>query len=226
MKEYVGTSGWMYGWNNGGTLDWYIENSGLNAIELNASFYRFPFPNQVKGWRSRGGSLAWVIKVNRLITHVHALNSKAVGTYEKFLKLFKPLDKNIELYLLQMPPRFSTNMKDRVKDFVSSFDETKIALEFRHKSWYDFDFDSFDFGGVIVSPDSPEFSGRLFYKNGAIYVRFHGRGSWYSYKYSNEELGGIANSIKGLRPKRAFGFFNNDHDMLGNAREFIKELKK
>ncbi len=50
MKFYVGTSGWAYKWNKGGNLEWYLENSGLNAVELNASFYRFPFPNQIKGW--------------------------------------------------------------------------------------------------------------------------------------------------------------------------------
>jgi len=53
LKALVGTSGWLYDWNEGGDLRWYVENSGLNAIELNASFYRFPFPSQVKGWSRR-----------------------------------------------------------------------------------------------------------------------------------------------------------------------------
>ncbi|MEM2358961.1 MAG: DUF72 domain-containing protein, partial [Nitrososphaerota archaeon] len=35
---FVRTSGWLYDWNSGGTLDWYLANSGLNAVELNASF--------------------------------------------------------------------------------------------------------------------------------------------------------------------------------------------
>lgn len=227
MKVHVGTSGWYYSsWNPEGTLDWYIKNSGLNAIELNASFYRFPFPNQVGGWSKRGSSLTWVVKVNRLITHVHILNKEAMGIYERFLDLFKPLDKRIELYLFQMSPRFTTNLKKRVEDFVKSFDETKIAFEFRNESWYNFDFNSLDFKGVIVSPDSPEFNGRFFNKNNVVYVRFHGRKSWYSYKYSNKELAAIANEIKRQNPSRAFGFFNNNHDMLNNAREFIANIKK
>ncbi|MEM1508337.1 MAG: DUF72 domain-containing protein [Thermofilaceae archaeon] len=57
VKIYVGTSGWLYGWNEGGGLEWYVSHSGLNAIELNASFYRFPFPAQVKSWVKRGGRL-------------------------------------------------------------------------------------------------------------------------------------------------------------------------
>ncbi|MEM4503151.1 MAG: DUF72 domain-containing protein, partial [Ignisphaera sp.] len=50
MEIFVGTSGWLYDWNIDGTLDWYLQNSRLNAVELNASFYRFPFRNQVSSW--------------------------------------------------------------------------------------------------------------------------------------------------------------------------------
>ncbi|RLF12723.1 MAG: DUF72 domain-containing protein, partial [Thermoprotei archaeon] len=39
MRVYIGTSGWLYDWNLDGSLDWYVKNSGLNAVELNASFY-------------------------------------------------------------------------------------------------------------------------------------------------------------------------------------------
>ena len=42
VEVYVGTSGWMYPWNLGRSLEWYVNHSGLNAVELNASFYRIP----------------------------------------------------------------------------------------------------------------------------------------------------------------------------------------
>ncbi|MEM4061454.1 MAG: DUF72 domain-containing protein, partial [Desulfurococcaceae archaeon] len=29
MEVYVGTSGWLYDWNEGASLDWYVEESGL-----------------------------------------------------------------------------------------------------------------------------------------------------------------------------------------------------
>jgi len=38
MKIFVGTSGWSYSWNEGGNFDWFVENSNLNAVELNVSF--------------------------------------------------------------------------------------------------------------------------------------------------------------------------------------------
>ncbi|MEM3180998.1 MAG: DUF72 domain-containing protein [Candidatus Micrarchaeaceae archaeon] len=224
MQCFVGTSGWLYSWNKEGTLDWYITNSGLNAIELNASFYRFPFPNQVVGWSRKGVSLAWVIKANRLITHVHMLNEKAELLYARFIELFKPLDEHIALYLFQMPPNFTSNMQERLVKFAKKFNAEKIAFEFRHESWYSFDFKSLDFSGAIVSPDSPEINRKVFVKNGIAYLRFHGRRSWYSYNYSRKELEEMAAKAKALRPKKTYAFFNNDHDMLNNAQEFMRLL--
>ncbi|MCL5404594.1 MAG: DUF72 domain-containing protein [Candidatus Marsarchaeota archaeon] len=224
MRCSVGTSGWMYTWNEGHTLDWYIRNSGLNAIELNASFYRFPSSSQVSAWSAKR-SLDWVVKVNRYVTHMHMLNDKAVDLFGRFLELFRPLDKSISLYLLQMPPKFTANMQGRLLDFVKSFDEKRLAVEFRHSSWYSFDFSRLDFKGVVVSPDSPEVHGRIWDKNNVVYMRFHGRRSWYSYMYSKKELGTMASMAMEHRPSRIFAFFNNDHDMLQNAREFRAMLE-
>jgi uncharacterized protein YecE (DUF72 family) len=50
MKCFVGTSGWFYSWNPEGSFDWFVTNSGLNAVELNMSFYRYGYPNMVRGW--------------------------------------------------------------------------------------------------------------------------------------------------------------------------------
>ena len=226
MYTFVGTSGWLYDWNIGQSLEWYLSNSKLNAVELNASFYRFPFPNQVKSWSERGRSLHWVVKVNRLVTHVHMLNENACKTYEKFLELFKPLDKIIDLYLLQMPPNFSTNMKGRVEEFSDSFNGEKMAFEFRNRSWYDYDFEELGIKGAVVSPDSPDISSKIFAKNGIVYVRFHGRGLWYSYKYSRAELKEVADECMAVNPKRLYAFFNNDHNMLRNAQEFLEMASK
>jgi uncharacterized protein YecE (DUF72 family) len=39
MELFVGTSGWFYSWNPDGSFDWFCRFSGLNAVELNMSFY-------------------------------------------------------------------------------------------------------------------------------------------------------------------------------------------
>ena len=71
MRVFVGTSGWFYDWNEERTLDWYIARSDLDAVELNTWFCRFPFPNMVRSWASKGKGLAWAVKVNREVTHTH-----------------------------------------------------------------------------------------------------------------------------------------------------------
>jgi uncharacterized protein YecE (DUF72 family) len=42
MDVFVGTSGWYYDWNKKKNLDWFVQNSSLNTVELNASYYSFP----------------------------------------------------------------------------------------------------------------------------------------------------------------------------------------
>jgi hypothetical protein len=52
------------------------RHAGLSAVELNASFYRFLFPNQIAGWARRGSTLRWCVKAHWLITHRHRLNRR------------------------------------------------------------------------------------------------------------------------------------------------------
>jgi uncharacterized protein YecE (DUF72 family) len=104
MEVYVGTSGWSYSWNEGGDFTWFIENSGLNTVELNASYYLFPFPNQIKSWAERGSSIRWSIKVNRLVTHQFKFSDKGLNNWSKFKRLFEPLDEYVDFYLFQLPP--------------------------------------------------------------------------------------------------------------------------
>jgi uncharacterized protein YecE (DUF72 family) len=84
MDCFVGTSGWFYSWNPEGSFDWFVTHSGLNAVELNMSFYRYPYPNMVRGWALKGRVLRWSIKVHRLITYTFKLNEKAYIRWERF----------------------------------------------------------------------------------------------------------------------------------------------
>ncbi len=113
---YVGTSGWAYSWNLGNSLEWYVNESGLNAIELNMSFYRFPYSNMVKSWVRKGSNLAWIVKIHRSITHFKKLNKESYSIFIKFKQLFAPLEKKIHYYLLQLPPKF-TNI-EKLEKFI------------------------------------------------------------------------------------------------------------
>ncbi len=220
MKVFVGTSGWLYSWNEGGSLDWYLKNSGLNAVELNFSFYRFPFPNQVKSWKEKGKNLRWAVKVNRLITHQFKFNERAQRLWQRFFQLFTPMDDLIDFYLCQLPPNFSPKERNRLERFILPANlGSRCALEVRHSEWFSEENYRWakEMGVTWVAIDSPEFPRDIIKTSEAVYLRLHGRSGWYSHDYSKRELEEIAERIILVKPKRVFIFFNNDQAMLENA---------
>lgn len=222
----MGTSGWAYSWNPDG-LEWYVMNSRLNAVELNASFYRFPFRNQVKGWARRGSSLRWAIKVHRSITHYRKLSPASYETWSKFRALFEPMESLIDFYLTQLPPSFAMTEAavERLKSFAQKAGlSERLAVEFRHPSWFtDEGLEILrEVGATAVSVDSPE-AIHYWSSNGIVYARLHGRTAWYAHDYSDEELADIAREIAALNPRKVYVFLNNNHWMLDNARR-IKDI--
>lgn len=227
MEIYVGTSGWLYAWNAGKSLKWYVQNSGLNAVELNSSFYRMPTARQTEKWAAEGSRLRWAVKIYRGITHFGRLSEKTIAQLEKFLEVFQPLDKHVDFYLFQMPPSFSKSGEAmrRVEKTASRLGR-RAAFEFRHRSWFVDDTVRWaeDIGFTLVSVDSPEV--RWIKATGsAVYLRMHGRTLWYSHYYDEEELAEVAREILRLNPAKVYVFFNNNHGMLENARTMLKLLR-
>jgi uncharacterized protein YecE (DUF72 family) len=229
MKFYIGTSGWMYSWNEGQSLDWYIKNSGLNSIEVNMTFYRFPFPTQVKSWAKKTQNLKnfrWAIKVNRLITHVFKFNEKAFSSWKKFENLFKPLSENIDFYLFQLPPSLKSSFASKLEKFIEKTElKEKFALEVRNLDW--FKEESIEWARKLkitwVSVDSPDFPLDVYCTNGIVYERMHSRYEWYSHHYSDKELKEVVEKILKVNPEKVYVFFNNNTNMLSDARK-MKEI--
>jgi uncharacterized protein YecE (DUF72 family) len=223
MKLLVGTSGWSYDWNPNG-LDWFVQNSRLNSVELNASFYRYPYPNQVKGWLSKGKKLRWALKVNRLVTHVYKFNQTGWTRWKSFQKLFQPLDKNTDFYLFQLPPSMGPDSKKRLETF---YKKTKLgerfALEWRKEEWFTKENVEWakELGLTLVSVDAPQFSRDVYNTSGLVYVRMHGRSGWYSHNYSDSEIQEVLGKIQIAKSKKAYVFYNNDHAMLENAQRML-----
>jgi uncharacterized protein YecE (DUF72 family) len=222
----------MYNWNPDG-LEWYLKNSNLNSLELNMPFYRFPFPSMVTSWAKKTKEVKkdfrWVIKVNRLVTHIFKFNNKAFSTWKKFEKIFSPLDEFISFYLFQLPPSMSIKAKSRITEFIKKTTlRERFALEAREKSW--FSKEGIDFAKnnniTFVSVDAPTFTQlprEVFCVNGNIYLRMHGRNEWYSHNYSDNELKEVLQKIIVKKPKNVYIFFNNNHEMLENAQK-LKNL--
>ena len=223
-RFYLGTSGWSYDWNTGNSLDWYITETQLNAIELNMSFYRFPSPNMVKSWVAKGKNLAWVIKVHRSITHYQKLSQKAAEVFQRFKTLFRPLEDHIHYYLLQLPPSFTD--LSTLEQFLKKTGPEKIAVEFRHASLLTNELITWakhqDL--LLVSIDAPQLPQTIM-STEIVYERIHGRTTWYSYKYSDQELHEIHQRILSQNPKTVYVFFNNTQ-MLPNAQKMKQILQK
>lgn len=228
----------MYDWNPDG-LEWYLKNSKLNSIELNMPFYRFPFPSMVSSWAKKtkeiNKNFRWVIKVNRLVTHVFKFNERAFNTWKKFEKIFLPLEEFIDFYLFQLPPSMKISSNKRIEEFIKKAKiEEKFALEARELSW--FTKEGIEFAKKLkitfVSVDAPYFTNfprEIFCTNKVVYLRMHGRSNWYSHDYSNEELKEVFQKIIEAKPKKAYVFFNNNHEMLKNAqtlKSFVEKWKK
>jgi len=229
LEVYVGTSGWLYLWNKGGSLEWYIRNSGLNAVELNMSFYRFPPQSAIRSWRARGSGLRWAIKVNRMITHVFKFNERALSSWRGFRSLFDPMDQIIDFYLFQLPPSIKSSSMPKIEYFINSIGlGERFALEPRHISWFNnsevVNWAS-RIGMTLVSVDSPDFPLEIFNTNGVVYVRMHGRIAWYSHHYTDEELLEVREKILETGPRKAYIFFNNDTNMLENAQRMLSLFK-
>jgi uncharacterized protein YecE (DUF72 family) len=221
MEVFVGTSGWSYGWNRGGNLDWYLKNSRLNAVELNASFYRFPYKNQIAGWARKGAELRWCVKVHRFITHQHKFNETARGVWQRFLDLFSPLDPSIDYYLFQAPP--SMTDIDRLLRFFDGLPLLeKCVLEIRNRNLISDDAICRKLQDClpVVSVDSPDTKNRIFSSN-LIYMRMHGREDWYRHDYMQEELEETAGLIRTTGAEKVYLFFNNDNSMLENAQRMM-----
>lgn len=229
MEVYVGTSGWLYDWNEGRNLEWYVNNSGLNAVELNSSFYRFPTHSQVKGWVNKGSGLRWSIKVNRLFTHNFKLGVKALERWESFVSIFKPLDHLIDFYLFQLPPNLKPPASTKIEDMYKRTElKGRFALEWRNQEWFKKSWIKWaeDLKLTLVSIDAPNLPRNIFCTNGIVYMRMHGRSSWYSHLYSIDELKEIKLKLKDMHPSKIYVFFNNNTNMLINARQMVSILEE
>ncbi|MEM1619621.1 MAG: DUF72 domain-containing protein [Fervidicoccaceae archaeon] len=223
---YVGTSGWLYDWNPEGTLDWYVSHSGLNAVELNASFYRFPSVRHVSSWARRGSALRWSVKFHKSISHIYRLNEKAAEIASRFLERFEPLDRLVDFYLLQMPPTFARTRanEERVEKISSRLGlGRRLAIEFRHASWFSEEGLAVveRANATVVSVDSPDITW-IEMTGDAVYLRMHGRATWYAHDYELREIEELLRSALSIGPAKLYIFFNNNHWMLKNAREALR----
>jgi uncharacterized protein YecE (DUF72 family) len=147
-----------------------------------------------------GSGLRWSVKVNRSVTHRHRFNEKAIPVRERF----RPLDRLIaSIEAVDLGRRCAVEVRNPA---VLGDDGACRRLQE---------------SAVLVSADSPEVQERIF-PGIVIYLRVHGRETWYRHESTGSELAALRNRIVGAGLERAYIFFNNNHAMLENARAMMR----
>ena len=107
--NYLGCSGWYYEhWvgpfypkdlPKNQWLQYYCKH--FNSVEVNASFYRFPTKNMVKGWYDKTpDDFKVTLKAKRYITHIKKLSGvkRIVNGYDNFPAHLASLSYDFELF--------------------------------------------------------------------------------------------------------------------------------
>jgi uncharacterized protein YecE (DUF72 family) len=231
---HIGTSGWYYeDWvgefypEGISKKEWlgYYSNE-FETVEVNASFYRVPFENMVKGWRDRTpDDFIFSFKGNRGITHRKRLR-EVEEDIERFMGRISLLGDKLGPVLWQFPPGLKRN-DELLEGFISQLqDDNKHVIEFRNKSWFDNGVYSLleKYGICLCVISGPKLPEVLEETADFSYIRWHGKEHWYNWDYSEEELRVWAERINELGVKDVYGYFNND--VGGFAVKNCKMLKE
>jgi uncharacterized protein YecE (DUF72 family) len=267
-RIYIGTSGWSYPKGEGTWTGYFYPTSKVNeleyyshffnAVEVNSSFYRPPNPGYVYNWVRRvPESFLFAVKLWQKFTHPkmykEATGEDAVIS-QKDVDLFnhgiEPLVRYEKLgaLLAQFPPSFKNDSygQQMLNAVISTFNQYKLAVELRHRSWSDDKNIAHLLRGNNVSwvhIDEPKFQSSLAAEvpqtSDMAYFRFHGRNRemwWkgdsetrYKYLYSSDEIDELANKVKAVTDKTnlTFVFFNNHWQGYAprNAVSMMKSLQ-
>jgi len=241
---YIGTSGWSYDHWAGlfypeemKKNEWFpFFAKHFNTVELNMSFYRYPFENMLKGWQNKmPQNFKMTFKANRQITHRKKFID-VTEPMEKFYEMVSSMDKNAGCILFQTPPSFhcdDANFNTMLK-FMDNIDQNyKNAIEFRHKSWWNEDVKKLlkAHNVAFCTVSGLEMPSDVMITADFGYFRFHGPQEPYASEYTEEQIDQWAKSIKTEiekhQLKEVYCYFNNDlHGYaLNNAKQLLTKIK-
>ena len=229
----LGCSGWSYDhWKNLFYEDvdprHYLEQYAkvFDCVEVNMTFYRFPSVKILSSWYERTpGAFLFAVKMNRSITHRRKLR-RLSSLLVNFVDVCYSLRDKLGPLLVQFPPILSKDT-ERLEMFLSLLSDTRVAFEFRNKSWFDGDvfrlLKSYNAALVMI--------GSQFEKNYTIYtdfayIRWHGRGGRLD-NYTSDEIDYWADRIRTISKNAdVYGFWNNDSCAYApkNCLELLQKL--
>lgn len=186
----------------------------FNSIEINSSFYKVPKGSTVKKWTTEvPADFEFTFKLWQEITHIKGLafNPKDVLN---FMSVIEEAGEHKGCLLIQFPPSLTIERFSQVESLLSLINGWKVALEFRHPSWYISETYELadEYGASIVLHDIPRSrNNRVNNKADFVYLRFHGPAGDYKGGYTHTQLEQHALQIKQWMKdgKEVFVYFNN-----------------
>lgn len=110
----------------------------FNSIELNATFYSLPSPEQILTWKEKTPSdFKFFPKITNTVSHFRRLlNIDDVVT--NFATSVLNFDKKLGMVFLQLHDNFKPKDYERVEKFVKSWPrEVPLAIELRSAEWFE-----------------------------------------------------------------------------------------
>jgi len=187
----------------------------FNTVEINSTFYHFPKEENLKRlYRNTPENFVFSVKANRAITHYKKFK-EIKGILKEFYKVCRNgLNKKLGCILFQLPPSYTYSEENLERILENLEKDFKNVIEFRHISWWNENVFKVlrENKVVFCSVSAPNLPEALVETSETVYIRFHGKTSWYRYNYSEKELKEWAKRIKKTKAKEVFVYFNNDYN--------------
>ena len=195
-------------------------SSLFNSIEVNSSFYKLPQAKTIAKWvQDVPDDFRFTFKLWRDITHAKNMVFNPGDIY-RFMQAIDAAGEKKGCLLVQFPPGAQANLMPQLLQLVNYiFDADpertwKIALEFRHASWYQDTVRQFAIDNAlsIVLQDIPaSATPHDFADSDTVYLRFHGPGGKYRGCYPDDILQEYSTYISEWREegKTVYVYFNN-----------------
>lgn len=111
----------------------------FNSIELNATFYSIPKPEDVKRWKDQVSyrpDFKFCPRFPQAITHIRRLKNAEVQTAQ-FYESIKGFGDKLGALMLQLGDNFSPKSFDNLKPYLEALPtDIPLFLEVRHKDWF------------------------------------------------------------------------------------------
>jgi len=230
VSYWIGTSGYNYPEWRGSfyppklaasqMLPYYAER--FSSVEINASFYRMPTEQAVRGWSDATPEhFRLTLKAPKRITHIARLRDCA-DSVARFVQVAATLGPKLGVLLFQLPPYLRKDCALLAAFLPLLPPQTRAAFEFRHASWFDEEVYALlsERQCALCIADSERLSTPVRITAGYAYFRLRDEG------YSAEDIARWARVIAELAPgcRETFVYFK--HEESGKGPEFARLLMR